>query len=969
MRVAVRTGVSVMFGLLFCVGAVARGADEAKPNLGAKPPEGAVILFDGKDVSKWVTRKGGQPAPWKIVDGAMVAGGGDIDTKEQFRDFDLHAEWRTPEPKPDQKGQARGNSGVYLLGTYEIQILESYGLEPLIDGAGSIYSQKPASVNAALPPMEWQSYDITFRGPRFDAAGKKTEKARVSVVWNGKKVQDNVEIDGPTRAGNTEETATGPIRLQDHGHAVQFRNIWLVPGKDSKEVAGAQSNAVAIFNGKDLTGWKQAGPGHFDVKDGELQSVDGMGLLWNEREMPEKFTLVMEFKTSRKEDNSGVFVRFPDPGNDPWVAVKQGYEVQICEGNEKQFTGSIYNLKKREDNPANAAKPPGEWNDYEISLDGQKITVRLNGRKVNEYTGDRTTPRGFIGLQNHDPKSKVSFRNIRLIDNTDGKPPAAKPAASAAGAATSQAAIELPAPKPIDNARNAGLVARYFKDVKNFADLEKAKQKPPFLSRIDEKLNFRSSKGQFYKTKLATDFAATWTGYLRIKKAGPATLSIRSDDDAKLFIGDKLVINNKVTGDSVMKDKTQDIVFAAGDYPIRIEYYNIGGPGGFQLALKNDEGKFPAINEAHFVHDAEQAKVDWDQAAWNKATWSYREWAQKYGQNYDKMDYGPFLASTIEVSEKNHALKGYAIHLGKEQEATIVFDTDLCRFAGGWTGGFLELTGVAFDGAHGTNPKPDGEFVFTAPQLPGALAGDYSDKLAKDPRPRPYGPLPREWAKYKGLHLNGDRVVLHYTVGDVDVYDAPWAKSEGESVVITRSIKLSKSDQPLTLLLDKPADDNPIQISTTSKDVQVKQQGGYRYLVFPPRAEATTYGIAINRGAYAAQAVAENVDDLLKPGAGRWTKPVITKGEVSKSTTQPYVLDTITVPEENPYQSWMRFGGLDFFADGRAALSTWSGDVWVVSGIDDKLDHLTWTRFATGLYHPMGLRIVDDTVYVRGRDQ
>src|SRR4051794_22245833 len=152
---------------------------------------------------------------------------------------------------------------------------------------------------------------------------------------------------------------------------------------------------VALFNGKDLTGWKHAGPGSFDVKDGELHTVDGMGLLWNEREMPEKYILAMEFKTSRKEDNSGVFVRFPDPGNDPWVAIKQGYEVQICEGNEKQFTGAIYNLKQRTEEKA--IKPVGEWNDYEIAVDGQKITVRLNDKKVNEYAGEKTTPRGFIG--------------------------------------------------------------------------------------------------------------------------------------------------------------------------------------------------------------------------------------------------------------------------------------------------------------------------------------------------------------------------------------------------------------------------------------------------------------------------------------------------------------------------------------------------------------------------------------------
>jgi uncharacterized protein YceK len=194
--------------------------------------EKKVVLFDGQDVSHWQTLDGGKPCPWKIVDGAMQAGGGDIVTKDKFDDYTLHVEFRTPEPKPGQSGQNRGNSGVFLDNRYEIQVLESYGLEPLIDGCGSVYNHKAASVNAAKPPMEWQTYDITFRAPRFDESGKKTEKARVSVIWNGKKVHDNVEIPGPTRTGQSDESpGAGPIRLQDHGHPVQYRNIWLVPTK------------------------------------------------------------------------------------------------------------------------------------------------------------------------------------------------------------------------------------------------------------------------------------------------------------------------------------------------------------------------------------------------------------------------------------------------------------------------------------------------------------------------------------------------------------------------------------------------------------------------------------------------------------------------------------------------------------------------------------------------------------------
>ena len=196
----------------------------------AAPPAGAVVLFDGKDTSHWLG-KDNQPCPWKVIDGALQAGGGDIHTKDGYLDYTLHIEFRTPTPAEGDKGQHRGNSGIYLDNLYEIQVLESFGIEPPTKGdCAAIYNQKAPDVNAAKGPMEWQTYDITFRAPRFDDAGKKTENARVTVIWNGKKAHDNAEITGPTRSKNEKEIpGPQPIRLQDHGFAVQFRNIYLVP--------------------------------------------------------------------------------------------------------------------------------------------------------------------------------------------------------------------------------------------------------------------------------------------------------------------------------------------------------------------------------------------------------------------------------------------------------------------------------------------------------------------------------------------------------------------------------------------------------------------------------------------------------------------------------------------------------------------------------------------------------------------
>lgn len=175
------------------------------------------------------------PADWKIEDNAMIAMFSDLVTKEQFGDFFLHVEFRVP-LRPEAKGQARGNSGVKLHGIYEIQILDSYGKAvPGTGDCGAVYTQAAPLVNACKPPMEWQTYDISFRAPRFDSNGSVVEPARVSVLQNGIPVQNNQIITGPTSKPKMPPSkpyvppAKGPIRLQYHGNAVAFRNIWIMP--------------------------------------------------------------------------------------------------------------------------------------------------------------------------------------------------------------------------------------------------------------------------------------------------------------------------------------------------------------------------------------------------------------------------------------------------------------------------------------------------------------------------------------------------------------------------------------------------------------------------------------------------------------------------------------------------------------------------------------------------------------------
>jgi hypothetical protein len=196
-------------------------------------PRGArVTLFDGTAASRsqWQHTDGRVPE-WPLAEGkSMEVCCGDLRTKDAYQDFTLHVEFRVPLLPDDVTGQDRGNSGVYLQDRYELQILDSYG-DPTLDTneAGAIYLKKAPDTNAATAPETWQSYDITFRAARYDAEGTKTADARVTVVWNGRKVHDDVAIDGPTGGGRPEGASAGAVRLQDHGNKVRYRNIWIEP--------------------------------------------------------------------------------------------------------------------------------------------------------------------------------------------------------------------------------------------------------------------------------------------------------------------------------------------------------------------------------------------------------------------------------------------------------------------------------------------------------------------------------------------------------------------------------------------------------------------------------------------------------------------------------------------------------------------------------------------------------------------
>lgn len=224
--------------LIIALAGIAAAEDGPQPRVvtpgrGASAPSDAVVLFNGKDMTGWVTNDG-RAARCEVANAEMTctSGVGDIHTTETFTDAQIHLEFAVPS-MPDQKGQLRGNSGVYLQGKYEIQVLDSYNNPTYAHGSlGGLYGQAPPLVNAARQPEQWQSYDMIFHGPRCDAGGTVVKKATVSVVLNGILIHDHVAINASEKLGAGCEA--GPILLQDHSGfpnapvtRMKFRRIWM----------------------------------------------------------------------------------------------------------------------------------------------------------------------------------------------------------------------------------------------------------------------------------------------------------------------------------------------------------------------------------------------------------------------------------------------------------------------------------------------------------------------------------------------------------------------------------------------------------------------------------------------------------------------------------------------------------------------------------------------------------------------
>jgi hypothetical protein len=195
------------------------------PTMGSRPPAGAIVLFDGTNTEEWKGGRLDEKTRWLNTDGK------DIVTKRKFSNYTIHIEFMLPF-RPDARGQGRGNSGFYQVDHYEVQVLDSFGLEGMNNECGGVYTKARPKVNMCLPPLSWQTYDADFTNSVADADGKKTKNAFLTLRHNGVVIHDNLEISGPTGGHRGEKEGTpGPLKLQGHGNPLQYRNIWIVEKK------------------------------------------------------------------------------------------------------------------------------------------------------------------------------------------------------------------------------------------------------------------------------------------------------------------------------------------------------------------------------------------------------------------------------------------------------------------------------------------------------------------------------------------------------------------------------------------------------------------------------------------------------------------------------------------------------------------------------------------------------------------
>ncbi|MDB4687184.1 hypothetical protein OAE92_00190 [Akkermansiaceae bacterium] len=337
---------------------------------------------------------------------------------------------------------------------------------------------------------------------------------------------------------------------------------------------------------------------------------------------------------------------------------------------------------------------------------------------------------------------------------------------------------------------------------------------------------------------------------------------------------------------------------------------------------------------------------------------------------WDAMDTGPFISDTfLGFGPKGEVavLKGIAIKLGDKEDCSVVFDTETLRMVAGFDG-VVKMAGTPWSGRHADNSYLPGnrkDYFFATNKGPGiAVNGKW-----EDPRKTKNGPLPDEQAEYLGIYRHEAGAVLSYTAGGSNILEMPWSLGGG----LVRSFRFEKMNNKVEILVLDPLEDGrriAVQLRGARKGVFLETLDSGRLVVSLGKGTEGSFDLVyVPEGVEVPVVKRASIKSFIKGGPSLFPETVEVKGRVS-DTKVGYVVDDIPLPKDNPWESNIRFGGYDFFPDGkRVACSTWNGDVWIASGIDGDLSKITWRRFASGLYQTLGLKIVNGVIFTHGRDQ
>lgn len=352
------------------------------------------------------------------------------------------------------------------------------------------------------------------------------------------------------------------------------------------------------------------------------------------------------------------------------------------------------------------------------------------------------------------------------------------------------------------------------------------------------------------------------------------------------------------------------------------------------------------------------------------------------------MDYGPSLMNTYEVGgdQINIAYKAIAMRLDagaggiSRGNRWALFDHDTMRYVAAWTGkGFIDWKGIHFNGQHQVHPKLVGDVHFANPVGPGwanPATGSFADPRFKGRDNRPYGPLPNDWAKYRGVYQFGAHSIISYTIGDAPILELDGVETDPNttgSVVFTRTLEVGKSTGDLLMRVA------PIDVAAAvvgDRNVLLESRDGFTILRIPAASTPTRVKVLTAKGDSAKLSgftknttPPQPLEPLTRGGPKRW--PEILKGSVTLGKNDgPFAVDTFALPERNPWNAQLRLTGFDFAPDGkRMAVCSWDGDVWMVSGLDNLAGGLMWQRIATGLFQPLGLKYREGAIFVCCRDQ